>query len=89
MAPTLAGIALTYLQGVVRGHSVELVRRWVTRQGPATVAAPALDVQPRVLYNLEMTTVSFIVPGLIAVIMTMLAALLTSGCIAREREAGS
>lgn len=87
---TSANIALGYLQGVVRGYSVALVQRWVTRRVlPAAVAAPALDVQPRVLYNPEMTTVSFIVPGLIAVIMTMLAALLTSGCIVREREAGS
>ena len=31
----------------------------------------------------------FRLPGLIAVIMTMLAALLTSGCIVREREVGS
>jgi len=29
------------------------------------------------------------VPGLIAIILTLLAALLTSGCIVREREAGS
>lgn len=87
---TSAGIALGYLQGVVRGYSVQVLQRWVTRRGlPPAVATPALEVQPRVLYNPEMTTVSFIVPGLIAVIMTMLAALLTSGCIVREREAGS
>jgi ABC-2 type transport system permease protein len=46
-------------------------------------------VEPRALYNPELRTVSFIVPGLIAVIMMMLAALLTAGCIVREREAGS
>jgi len=87
---TTAGIALGYMQGVVRAHSVELVTRWVTRAGlPPAMIAPTLDVHPRVLYNPELKSVSFIVPGLIAVIMTMLAALLTSGCIVREREAGS
>ena len=87
---TTAGIALGYMQAAVRARSVALVTRWVTRAGlPASIVTPALDVQPRVLYNPELESVNFIVPGLIAVIMTMLAALLTSGCIVREREAGS
>lgn len=87
---TSASVALGYLEGVTRSYSLELVQRWLKRRGlPAALAVPALQVYPRVLYNPEMTTVNFIVPGLIAVIMTMLAALLTSGCIVREREAGS
>jgi len=87
---TTAGVALGYMEAVVRSHSVDLVRRWVKRSGlPASAAAPALGVEPRVLYNPELKSVNFIVPGLIAVIMMMLAALLTSGCIVREREAGS
>ncbi len=87
---TTAGIALGYMEGVVRAYSVQLTTRRVTHAGlPASMVAPALDVHPRVLYNPELESVNFIVPGLIAVIMTMLAALLTSGCIVREREAGS
>ncbi|NLO07089.1 MAG: ABC transporter permease [candidate division WS1 bacterium] len=87
---TTAGVALGYLEGVLREHSVKLVRQWVRERGlPAAVAEPALTLEPRALYNPEMRTVEFIVPGLIAVIMTMLAALLTSGCIVREREIGS
>lgn len=87
---TSASVALGYLEGVTRSYSLELVQRWLKRRGlPAALAVPALQVYPRVLYNPEMTTVNFIVPGLIAVIMTMLAALLTSGCIVRERETGS
>ncbi|MGD9495985.1 MAG: ABC transporter permease [Armatimonadota bacterium] len=87
---TSAGVALGYLEAVVGAHSVELARRWAQRTGvPPSALQPALTVEPRVLYNPELESVNFIVPGLIAVIMTMLAALLTSGCIVREREAGS
>lgn len=87
---TTAGIAQGYLEAVMRAHSAELRTDWVRRRGlsPAVATSP-IAVQPRVLYNPEVETPPFIVPGLIAVIMTMLAALLTSGCIVREREAGS
>jgi len=85
-----ASTALGYLEGLVREHSVQLARQWAARQGSTPSAvAPAIEVEPRVLYNPELRSVNFIVPGLIAVILTLLAALLTSGCIVREREGGS
>jgi ABC-2 type transport system permease protein len=74
----------------MRQYQVDLTTQWVRRTGvPRSMAAAPLEVHTRALYNPELKTVTFIVPGLIAIIMTMLAALLTSGCIVREREAGS
>ncbi len=85
-----ASVALGYLEALVGDHSIHLARRWAMRHGlPASAVEPALRVVPRVLYNPELRSVNFIVPGLIAVILTLLAALLTSGCIVREREGGS
>lgn len=87
---TTAGVALGYLEAIVREYRVDLTAQWARRRGvPARMIAPPLEVHTRALYNPELKTVTFIVPGLIAVIMTMLAALLTSGCIVREREVGS
>jgi ABC-2 type transport system permease protein len=87
---TTAGVALGYLEAIMREYQVDLTREWVRRQGvPASMAGAPLEVETRSLYNPELKTVVFIVPGLIAIIMTMLAALLTSGCIVRERETGS
>ena len=87
---TTAGVALGYLEGIMREYQVALTTEWVQRTGvPAAMAAAPLEVHARALYNPELKTVTFIVPGLIAIIMTMLAALLTSGCIVREREVGS
>ena len=87
---TTAGVALGYLEAIMREYQVHLTKEWVGRRGmPESMAAAPLEVHTRALYTPELKTVTFIVPGLIAIIMTMLAALLTSGCIVREREGGS
>jgi ABC-2 type transport system permease protein len=52
-------------------------------------ARPVINVRPRVWYNPELKSRNFIVPGLIAVIMAIIAALLTSLTIAREWERGT
>ncbi|MEN6615994.1 MAG: ABC transporter permease [Syntrophorhabdus sp.] len=50
---------------------------------------PIIDVRPRVWYNPELKSRNFIVPGLIVVIMAIIAALLTSLTVAREWERGT
>jgi ABC-2 type transport system permease protein len=52
-------------------------------------SAPAVDPRIRVWYNEELKSRNFIIPGLIAVIMSVIAALLTSLTIAREWERGT
>jgi ABC-2 type transport system permease protein len=100
-----AGISLGYASGQLSAHAEAVARsaqdRWHGRpalSGPAgsengvAGAAPApqvLDLRARVLYNPELKSTPFIVPGLIALLLTMLSALLTSTCIARERELGT
>ncbi len=87
---TTASTALGYIEGLMRIYSADVRVQYATRAGiPAGRLAPPLTVEPRVLYNPELRSVNFILPGLIAIILTLLAALLTSGCIVREREAGS
>ncbi len=75
-----ATIALGYLN-----QALEIAAR---RAGLSSVP-PAIDVRPRVWYNPELKSRNFIVPGLIAVIMAIIAALLTSLTIAREWERGT
>ena len=48
-----------------------------------------VSVEPRVWYNPDMKTAPFIVPGLVAVVMMMICALLTSVTLTRERETGT
>lgn len=50
---------------------------------------PSLNLQIRYWYNPELNSSHFIVPGLIAAILMLLSALLTSMTIVRERENGT
>ena len=52
-------------------------------------AASPVSIRATVFYNREMDSTNFIVPGIIAIVMMMLGALLTSVTIAREKETGT
>ena len=75
-----AAIALGYAQGLVQTYAAQ-------RMGNAQ--ALPIDVRTRVWYNTDLVSRHFIVPGLIGVITMIIAALLTSLCIAREWENGT
>ena len=47
------------------------------------------DVEPRIWYNPDMKSAYFFVPGLIALILVMISAMLTSLAITREKETGT
>lgn len=51
--------------------------------------APAVELKPRVWYNEEMKSQNAILPGIIAIVLMVIAAMLTSVTIAREWETGT
>jgi len=86
------------VSAVIQGH----VRRIVQEFNGDLIAARArsdpdaglwsglpIDFRPRVLYNPELKSRNFMVPGLIGVLLTMLGVLQTSLAIARERDLGT
>jgi ABC-2 type transport system permease protein len=48
-----------------------------------------VDLQPRIWFNSELRSRNFLVPGLIAIIMTLIGAMLTALVMAREWERGT
>lgn len=87
---TTATTALGYISGLIQTYSAEMTAGAARRYGPAAaILLQPIDYRPRVLYNPALRSTDFIVPGLIGVILTMLASLLTSTTIARERERGT
>jgi ABC-2 type transport system permease protein len=84
---TRASVALGYIEGALSDFSSTFQAKWANRQ--AVAIAPPFTVQPIILYNPDLRSRPFIVPGLIAILLTLLAALLTSTTIVREREWGS
>jgi ABC-2 type transport system permease protein len=83
-----ASIVLGYSENVVRGYSVELRSSVMNRRGGER-SAPPVDARLRVWYNSSLESKNYVVPGLIAVILQIIAALLTSLTIAREWEMGT
>jgi ABC-2 type transport system permease protein len=83
-----ASIALGYAQGVVAAYAMELRSEAQIRRGGGKLKV-AVDPRVRVLYNSDLKSKNFIVPGLIAVTMMIIAALLTSLTVAREWEPGT
>ncbi|MFZ1731026.1 MAG: ABC transporter permease [Bacteroidota bacterium] len=47
------------------------------------------EISPRILYNPDMNSTYFFVPGLVALILMLISALLTSIAITREKETGT
>ncbi len=76
-------LILGYVQGVWQ--------KWLQRQALDRGDALALPVrlEARVWFNSELRSRNFLVPGLIAIIMTLIGALLTALVMAREWERGT
>ncbi|MDE3244894.1 MAG: ABC transporter permease [Acidobacteriota bacterium] len=83
-----ATLALGYAESIVRGYSQEIVLEQARRLTGRAPAIP-LELRPRVWFNTDMQSRIFIVPGLIAVIIMLIAAVLTSLTVAREWETGT
>ena len=83
-----AAIVLGYTQAITLAFNQQVMLEQVRRVA-GTVPAPPLDVRARVWFNADLESKNFIIPGLIAVIMGLIAALLTSLTVAREWERGT
>ena len=83
-----ATIALGYAESVALSYSREVMLEQARRHGVVS-SAGQLDIRPRLWFNADMISRNYIFPGLIAVIMMVIAALLTSLTVAREWETGT
>jgi len=83
-----ANIILGYIEGVIAPYAQDLLVQRLQSRGPARQKGP-VDTQMRFWFNEDLESRNYIVPGLIAVIMTMVGALLTSLTVVQELERGS
>ncbi|MEW5993730.1 MAG: ABC transporter permease [Candidatus Zixiibacteriota bacterium] len=73
----------------IQNYANQLVYRYLMdRLGP-DVTLPRVGLSPCLLYNPDLQSSHFFVPGLVAIILLMISALLTSVTIAREKETGT
>ena len=83
-----ASIALGYCSSVVRSYSLTLRQEAQNQHAGFTLQVP-VDARMRVWYNSTLESKNYVVPGLIAVMLMLISALLTSLTIAREWEMGT
>ncbi|MBC8183702.1 ABC transporter permease [candidate division KSB1 bacterium] len=77
--PNAATIIKNYCYGIIANFNLE---------HGGQISQP-FDVEPRIWYNPDMKSAYFFVPGLIALILVMISAMLTSLAITREKETGT
>jgi len=78
---TTTSIAMGHVAGIAQAESQQLL--------DAVSQGMPLQARTKVLFNPAMTSARFIVPGLIALILAIMAVLLTALTVAREWERGS
>ena len=78
----VASGALAAVNGVVSNQNLQILTKDAR-------AGMSLAAQPIILFNPEGRTANFIIPGLVAVILQMIAIMLAAGSIVREREQGT
>jgi ABC-2 type transport system permease protein len=85
---TRAQIAIGYFDAIITLFLTDVRIRELNRQAVTKLEIP---VEPRIrlLYNPELESRINIIPGLIGIIMMVIAALLTSQTVVRERETGT
>jgi len=86
--PTFGNIMRGYITAFVEQYNQKLLIDFLNRQGQEKINPPA-DGRIRIWFNEDMESRNFIIPGIIAVIIMIVGALLTSLVIAREYENGT
>jgi len=79
--------ALGYAQGLVRKTDLDIKIQQLNRQGREF--KPPVEARIQVLYNPELETRIFMIPGLMVYILTITAVISTVIAIVRERERGN
>ncbi|HXQ39981.1 MAG TPA: ABC transporter permease [Candidatus Udaeobacter sp.] len=84
-----ANIAIGYAQAVVAAFSSDLQIQSLGMAGNPPQTAQPVTVESRVWFNEDLESRNFIIPGVVALVMALVGAQLTSLTIAREWERGT
>jgi ABC-2 type transport system permease protein len=86
--PNFAGSARAFISAYISQANQKALIKFLNRQGRVEIKAPVAG-RIRVWFNEDLESRNFIVPGIIALIIMIVGALLTSLVVAREYENGT
>ena len=84
-----AGIALGYASRIAAQFSRERLRQRLRRQAGVEPAVPRVNLETRAWFNQNLESRNYYVPGVIAMIVTLVTLMLTGMAIVREKELGT
>jgi len=83
--PSTAVVAASYVQQIVG----TTLRREVSARFPSVVPSADIELVPRVMYNPELASRNYMVPGVLVMILMIMTTIMTSMAIVREFERGT
>jgi len=83
-----ASTVIGYAGAIMQAYSAKLSATALARIGRTNVALP-IDYRPRVWYNPELKSASFLIPGIIVQILLLMTVISTSLSVVREKERGT
>ena len=86
--PTFGNIIRGYITAFIERYNQKILAGFLNRQGGAELKPP-VDGRVRIWFNEDLESRNFIIPGIVAIIIMIVGALLTSLVIAREYENGT
>jgi ABC-2 type transport system permease protein len=86
--PNFAGLSKGYITAFVEAYNRDRLISFLNRKGKQEIRPP-VEGRIRVWFNEDLDSQNFIVPGIIAIIIMIVGAMLTSLVIAREYENGT
>ncbi len=82
-------IALGYAEGAVAQANAQIAAQWAAAHGIKPSLVGQVDLRPSTWFNETLDSRNFIIPGVVAVILALVGAQLTSLTISREWERGT
>jgi ABC-2 type transport system permease protein len=87
--PTVASTALSAAQLIGQQHATQILAERLAQRGQAGVIRLPVEIRTQVWYNPDLISAYFMIPGVIAMVLFALTAILTATAVVRERERGT
>jgi len=85
-----ANIAMSYVKAILQAESMDVIFSLLNANGmPFSAKSASLDVRPNIWYNPELSSINFLIPGIIGIIIMVIGAIRMSISLVREREKGT
>lgn len=87
--PTVASTSLSAALLIGQQHATRLMVERLASRGFSTTVQLPIEIRSQVLYNPDLISAYFMIPGMIGMILYALTSILTATAIVRERERGT